>query len=133
MPLMAADPSVQSGGVYKQLTYSEESGDLLGMAVEIRQGSRPTITVTTCEGGCSGGKTWPLTISGQTLKFTVCNDFVDGHGRPMPCERVNYVGHFLPQGRLVMEIPRAPETRTVLKRVLHPKPDEVRKLALVAG
>lgn len=49
-------------GVYKHLTYVEEAGDLLGMALRIDGGKSARVTVTTCEGGCYGGKTWPLQL-----------------------------------------------------------------------
>jgi hypothetical protein len=116
-------------GIYKGLKYVQESGDLLGMAVDIRHIPQPIITVTTCEGGCYGGKSWPLTIKGQSIHFDVCDDVVDQSGRPAKCNPIHYVGQFRSDGALVVFMQGEPSIHHILRKEMHPKKDEVRKLA----
>jgi hypothetical protein len=129
-PVHAA-PSLD--GVYKYLQYNQESGDLLGMEVDVRTGPNPTIVVTVCEGGCWGGERRPMTITGQTIAFTVCENATDQDGHPVPCKSQPYVGHFQADGTLVLMMPNDRATRTVLRRVVHPKRDEVQSLAHIDG
>ncbi|WP_040598131.1 hypothetical protein [Sphingomonas elodea] len=116
-------------GVYKNLQYVEESGDLLGMAVEIHTQPRPTIRVTLCEGGCFGGKVWPLTVEGSTIAFATCEAMRDEKGRPAGCQPIRYTGQFGAERRLVISSQGDAGNTTVLKWVQHPKPGEVEALA----
>jgi hypothetical protein len=128
-PVLAEQKRSQTlDGVYKNLTYSDETGDLLGMAIEI-QSSAPRVRVTTCEGGCYGGRLWPLTVIGKNLSFRVCDPLTDQDGHPAPCRAVAYIGQLLPNGRIAVQAVGYPETRVVLRRIPKPKPDEVKSLA----
>lgn len=127
MAANAADPIKE--GVYKHLDYIEEAGDLLGMALHIKGGENPTVVVTTCEGGCSGGKEWPLRVSGNRISFTICDEVQDELGRPAPCQPVNYAGRISREGKLIVSVVGERSTRLVLERVPYPRPGEVETLA----
>lgn len=119
-------------GVYSSVRYNRESGDVLGMEVEIRAGDYPSIIVTDCEGQCSGGKSWPLTINGERLTFSVGFDAVDQDGRPVQLKPVRYVG-VLHSLTLTLTSPDVPEIREKLRRVSNPKPGQTAKLGCGAA
>ena len=116
-------------GVYKHLAYVEEAGDLLGMALRIDGGKTPRVTVTTCEGGCYGGESWPLHVDQNGISFTVCDALVGQDGKPAKCNPVHYVGRFRRDGALIVSIPGQRDRRFVLQRVSHPKPRATEELA----
>jgi len=115
-------------GVYQSLRYVEESGDLLGLEVEVRAGLHPSIVVTDCEGCCCCGKAWPLIANGGRLDFTVTDDLVDQAGRPLRGKPIRYVG--LVRGTtIILTSPDLDGFRETLKKVRHPKPDQTARLA----
>ena len=115
-------------GVYSSVRYNQESGDVLGMEVEVRATPQPTAVVTLCEGQCTGGKVWPALITGDTISFSVMEDLKDQDGRPVKPLKLNFVGQ-LKGNLLVVRVPdasEAPEER--LMRVVHPKPSQTAQL-----
>ena len=78
LPAQSADiPS----GVYSNVRYSEETGDAGGFEVQLdADQEQPTIVFTICEGGCYGGNTWPVTIDGDRIAFTVRHEWKRGDG-----------------------------------------------------
>jgi hypothetical protein len=134
MPLSAkADAKGVQPGVYKNVQLHEETGDLLGMAVEISQRPMPRIVVTICEGECFGGKAWPLAHRGASFTFTTCDAVRDQTGRPAPYRPVHYSGRVRTDGSLLVMIAGQPETRLALRRVARPQPKEVQRLACMNG
>ncbi|TWB47160.1 hypothetical protein [Nitrospirillum viridazoti] len=116
-------------GVYSHVVYSEETGDLLGMEVEVRGGPKPSIVVSVCEGACWGGKTWPLTVEGNRLSFTVEEELADRYGKPTPPLILHYIA--VRKGAvLVVTSPDGdiPGWKETLKRVPHPKPGQTARL-----
>jgi hypothetical protein len=120
-------------GVYKNVKLHEETGDLLGMAVEIRERPTPRIVVTIREGECFGGKAWPFASQGPSFTFTTCDALRDQNGRPAPCRPVHYSGRVRADGSLLVMITGQPETRLAMRRVARPEPREVEQLACMNG
>ena len=126
----AGTPAAPRAGVYENVTSFTENGDFVGMAVELKINPKPSIVVTTCEGTCYGGKTWPVKMNGANIAFTVCDDgSIDNKGSTLPCTPLHYSGTFRTSNTLELVIDGAPDTRFVLKRVPRPHPRQVEELA----
>ncbi len=120
-----AAPADTLGGVYSSVRYIEEAGDVLGMEVDLRPGPSPAIVVTDCEGGCSGGKVWPVKIDGRTIRFTICEEGVEMPSHKKSCPPMTFVGRFRADGALVLTMPGNSDVHEVLRRVRHPRPHQV--------
>jgi hypothetical protein len=108
------------GGVYSSLQYNEESGDLLGMAIEIHATLPAYVSVLVDEGNCQDRERWPLTIVGDRLSFAVTYEAVDQSGHRMTLPPIRFVG-FLNGSTITLTSPDAPEIREQLSRVDDPK------------
>ncbi len=109
-------------GVYSNLDYNQEAGDFFGLMVEFRNGPRPVVVVAECEGGCWGGREWPVQVTGRHIAFTVCDVSRDQDGRPLPCEKEVYAGDFRADGALVISLAGSHAKPSVLNRIKHPTP-----------
>jgi len=113
------------GGVYDDIKYIEEAGDVVGIAVDFRPGgASPTIVVTICEGECRGGKAWPVKIDGRRIAFTVIEDLIDQDGKQSQ-EANHYHGLFRADGALVITLDGTSDVHDVLRRVRRPAPHQV--------
>lgn len=127
-------PAPSRGGVYENVRYIEEAGDVLGTAVDYRAGLSPHILVTLCEGECRGGKTWPVTVRGDNIYFTVCDGpWVDQDNVPVPCTPLVYTGAFRADGSLKLTVAGYEEQKEILHRVSDPKPHWVEQLGCNAN
>lgn len=99
--------------IYGDIRYSEETGDLGGMWVElIRVGPATEVFFVSCEGACNGGGTFPAERVDGTLRFTAVEQWSRSSGEPITTT-TRYVA--VPQGRsLIVTSPDVPELRAVL-------------------
>ncbi len=98
---------------YGDIRYSEESGDLSGMWVELRDAGPTTdVFFVTCEGTCNGGGIFPAESADRTLRFTAVEHWTRSSGEP-GTTATRYIA--VPQGRsLIVTSPDLPEFRAVL-------------------
>lgn len=124
----ATEPAPVSG-VYSNISTSGETGDMGGVEMEVRAlGPSPTVIFTRCEGGCYGGKTWPATISGDTISFSVTDDWFDENGGLSSQTTTRYQGR-LQGDTLLLTSPDDPELGATLRRVPNPQPGHTEELA----
>jgi hypothetical protein len=99
--------------IYSNVCLHEETGDQLGAEVVLwRYAGAPRVRFTLCEGGCNGAS--PVTeaqLTGNTLAFTVREDFVDAHGRPAGTNFQRYVAT-LGATALMLRLKDAPLSET---------------------
>lgn len=107
----AAEPP--STRFYGDIRYSEESGDLGGMWVELTGvGPATKVFFVSCEGACNGGGTFPATSADGALRFTAVEQWTRSSGEPVTTT-TRYIA--VPQGRsLIVTSPDVPEMRAVL-------------------
>ncbi len=74
-----ASAAAPRAGVYGNVQYIEEAGDLVGTKVDFRPGPKPVVVVTFCEGDCEASKTLPVTIRGRRILFTVSDEYPARH------------------------------------------------------
>ncbi len=122
-----AKAATPAAGVYSDVEYIREAGDFIGVALEYRPGPKPAVVFTDCEGGCSGGKTVPVTVTGNTIVFDYCEQVVDQTGKAS-CNAWHYTGVFRADGRLVLTLAGSDEKPDVLRRLLHAQPHYVERL-----
>lgn len=79
-------------GVYSDLQYNKEAGDLVGMAIEIRVGPPAYVTVLVEDGECQTPKKRRLHIVGDRLHFSVTHEAVDQSGHPLTLEPERFSG-----------------------------------------
>jgi len=120
-------------GVYRDVRVSDETGDADGFEVEIDANRlHPTAVFTICEGGCYGGDTWPITVSGNHLTFTVSHKWTRSDGRPGATSYATYEGTI--EGRVLrLRSPEMPNIDARLAKVRHPTPGQTARLAGKAG
>ncbi|ESQ81769.1 hypothetical protein AEAC466_20315 [Asticcacaulis sp. AC466] len=110
------------GGVYTNVQYIEEAGDLLGVEVDFRPGPSPTIIFKDCEGDCPAGKAWPVKINGRHISFTTYDESIDYRSGKRNQTAVTYAGRFRADGSLELTVPGNAEIHYVLHRVKHHRP-----------
>ncbi|NEX94860.1 hypothetical protein [Caulobacter sp. 17J65-9] len=123
-----AAASAWRSGVYSDVSLHEETGDLLGMEIELHVGPRPSVVVATCEGQCYGGKTWPATITDREIRFTVQDSWDDQDGKPVPGDPIHYVGR-LEGDVVVLTSPDLADLDERLARMEAPAPGRTVRLA----
>lgn len=116
-------------GVFSNIQMHAETGDLGGVEMEVRpDGANAVVVFTRCEGGCYGGKTWPAAVDGDTITFSVVDDWFDEHGKLSEQTTTRYVGR-LSGGVLSLTSPDAAEFGARLRRVPNPVPGHTEELA----
>lgn len=118
----------QVSGVYGNVAYSDETGDAGGFEVALdgERSSGPTVTFTICEGGCYGGETWPVAISGDRIAFTVVHEGMRSDGAVWR-EAEHYEGTF--EGDvLTLRSPQFPGQAFHLPRITDPEPGRTARL-----
>lgn len=117
-------------GVYSNVSYSDETGDAGGfeVALDADDGSRPTVVFTICEGGCYGGKRWPVAIEGNRIAFRVVHEWLPSDGGPVWTETEDYEGT-VEGDALNLRSPQVPGANPHLLRVAHPAPEQTERLA----
>lgn len=115
-------------GVYSDLRYSDESGDLNGFeaAFETVDGET-SVVFTICEGGCYGGETWPVRIDGDRVGFEVSVAWRRSDGAPVEPVTTRYVGEFR-GGALRLTSPDVPWIEATLRRMRNPEPGRTARL-----
>jgi hypothetical protein len=77
-------------GVYGNVSYSAESGDLGGIELELTQsGGQARVEFVFCEGWCSASHTEPVALTDDGFAFDYSEQYVDEAGRPVPPERMH--------------------------------------------
>lgn len=88
---VSAKPASPIWGVYSDVRYIREADDLVGIQIELIDSETPSVIFTICEGECRGGKAWPLSITGDELRFSV-QDSLIAEGETTPGPPTRYVG-----------------------------------------
>lgn len=123
----AQAPASSLSGVYSNVGYSDETGDAGGFEVQLdADGSRPTLVFTICEGGCYGGKTWPVTISGHRIAFKVVHQWTRSDGTPWS-ETKQYEGT-VRGDVLTLRSPQLGGLDPRLERISNPTPGQTARL-----
>lgn len=125
----AGVPEPTLSGVYSNISLHAETGDLGGVQMEVRADSTSgTVIFTRCEGGCYGGKTWPATIAGDTVTFSVTDDWFDQDGRLSDQTTTRYVARI--RGEVLwLTSPDHAAPAERLKRMKDPVPGHTEELA----
>lgn len=127
-PGYAQTAQSQVSGVYSSVVYSDETGDAGGfeVALEVEGRSRPTVTFTICEGGCYGGETWPVVISGDRVAFSVVHELRGTNGAVWT-ETEDHEGTIGAEG-LTLRSPQFPGQAFHLPRIPNPEPGRTARL-----
>lgn len=115
-------------GVYSNVSYSDETGDAGGfeVALDADGGTNPTVVFTICEGGCYGGKRWPVAIDGNRIAFRVFHEWKRSDGSAWT-ETEDYEGVIVGDV-LSLRSPQVPGIDPRLTRVRHPTPGQTARL-----
>ena len=86
----AACAKPMSPGVYGNVSYSAESGDLGGMELQLTgTGAGERVEFVFCEGWCSASHTEPITPTAHGFAFDYAEQYVDEHGQPAQSRRMH--------------------------------------------
>jgi len=86
----AACANPMSPGVYGNVSYSAESGDLGGMELQLTgTGAGERVEFVFCEGWCSARHTEPITPTAHGFAFDYAEQYVDEHGQPAQSRRMH--------------------------------------------
>jgi hypothetical protein len=74
-------------GVYGNVRYSPESGDLGGIELQLAgTGEAARVEFVLCEGWCGPSHTAPITLKENGFAFDYAEQYVDEHGPPAPSQ-----------------------------------------------
>jgi hypothetical protein len=77
-------------GVYGNVSYSPESGDLGGIELELLgTGGQARVEFVFCEGWCGPSHSQPVTLTDDGFSFDYVEEYVDEQGRPAPSQRMH--------------------------------------------
>ena len=118
-----------SSGTFGDVRMSAETGDQGGFQMETRlDGPKPSVVFTTCEGGCYGGESWPVAISGDVMTFSVVDDWYAGDGELAEQDTTRYVARWSGDGWLLTS-PDSPGLNARLRRLPDAAPGDTEELA----
>lgn len=123
----AQPPASYLSGVYSSVSYSDETGDAGGFEVQLdADKNQPTIVLTICEGGCYGGDTWPVRITGNRIAFRATHEWKRSDGSAWS-ESADFAGAVLGDV-LSLRSPQFPGVDSRLVRVRRPTAGQTARL-----
>jgi len=88
-------PAARFGGFYSNIVYREGAEATEGMAIDIRPGKAPVVTVHDCDLYCEHTETVPVSLRGYRIRYRLKEDM-----RDFPANGRRYVGEFRADGTL---------------------------------
>jgi hypothetical protein len=77
-------------GVYGNVSYSPESGDLGGIELQLTGvGEQARVEFVFCEGWCRVSHTEPVKVTDNGFEFDYSEQYFDQNGRPAPPDRMH--------------------------------------------
>jgi len=94
-------------GIYGNVHYTQEAGDIVGMEIRVRPHPRPSIDFVLCEGECAPQVRLPIAMVPGGFAFTYRQALTDQDGRALPDALMHFTAAY--RGRnLIVRMKGAP-------------------------